>query len=397
MNGVAGSAGTAPGGGGGGAGSMYGFGSAGSGGGGGGAYASKTYTSGSLTPGASITVVVASGGAGANGQSEVGTLHGGAGASGQVSITWTAPPASTCTVSLSPASIANGGSTTLSWTSANATTMYINNVGYVTANSSGSASVAPSSTTDYSCTTTGAGGAGSQAASLTVTPAPTCAVTFDTNPIPKYSSTVVHWTSSNASTLTLTTLGSKTPNTSSSQSVSPNSTTDYGGSVTGAGGASGSCPATLTVQCTPASTYTCSGSNVVQTATSSGCAVTTTNPYATCVAPGYCSSGSAACLYPPPAVVADVPNNFTGHLQARPSIVLSGHTTHIHWNVTNVSSCTVHGTNNDSWSATNSGNPGYTSAVITQQTVYTLTCNALDGSTYSESTTVNLVPQYQER
>jgi hypothetical protein len=32
-----------------------------------------------------------------------------------------------------------------------------------------------------------------------------------------------------------------------------------------------------------------------------------------------------------------------------------------------------------------------------QQTIYTLSCNALDSSTYSESTTVNLVPAYQEK
>ena len=32
-----------------------------------------------------------------------------------------------------------------------------------------------------------------------------------------------------------------------------------------------------------------------------------------------------------------------------------------------------------------------------QQTVYTLSCTALDRSTYQESTTVNLVPAYQER
>jgi len=39
---------------------------------------------------------------------------------------------------------------------------------------------------------------------------------------------------------------------------------------------------------------------------------------------------------------------------------------------------------------------GKTSSAINQQTVYTLSCAALDSSTYQESMTVNLVPAYQE-
>jgi hypothetical protein len=222
-------------------------------------------------------------------------------------------------------------------------------------------------------------------------------LTFDANPILKGNSTIVHWTSANASTLSLATLGSKTPDQSGSSSVSPTQTTDYSGAVTGAGGASGSCPATLSVQCTPASTYTCSANNIVHTSTTSQCAVTTTNPYATCVAPAFCSAGSAACLYPPPSPVPDAPNTLSGHLQARPTIVKKGKTIRIFWNISNVSSCTVTGTNGDTWSGATSGTSGKTSATINQQTVYTLSCTALDSSTYQESTTVNLVPAYQER
>ena len=49
-----------------------------------------------------------------------------------------------------------------------------------------------------------------------------------------------------------------------------------------------------------------------------------------------------------------------------------------------------------SWTGSTSGNPGKTSGPINQQTTYTLACAALDSSAYSESTTVNLVPAYQE-
>jgi hypothetical protein len=85
------------------------------------------------------------------------------------------------------------------------------------------------------------------------------------------------------------------------------------------------------------------------------------------------------------------------HLQARPTIVPKGKTTRIYWNISNVSSCAVTGTNGDAWSGSTSGNPGKTSSAINQQTVYTLSCTALDSSTYQESTTVNLVPAYQEK
>jgi hypothetical protein len=101
--------------------------------------------------------------------------------------------------------------------------------------------------------------------------------------------------------------------------------------------------------------------------------------------------------YPPPSPVPDVPNNLSGHLQARPTIVQKGKTTRIFWNTSNVSSCTVTGTNSDTWSGSTSGNPGKTSGPINQQTIYSLQCTALDSSTYQESTTVNLVPAYQEK
>jgi hypothetical protein len=95
--------------------------------------------------------------------------------------------------------------------------------------------------------------------------------------------------------------------------------------------------------------------------------------------------------------VPDNPNNLTGHLQARPTIVQKGKTTRIFWNISNVSNCTVTGSNGDSWNGSTSGNPGKSSGPINQQIKYTLSCTALDSSTYQEATTVNLIPAYQER
>jgi hypothetical protein len=69
------------------------------------------------------------------------------------------PTNPTCSVTADQNPIAYGAQTTLRWTSTNATTMYINNVGYVTPNTSGSATVGPLATTNYNGTATGGSGA----------------------------------------------------------------------------------------------------------------------------------------------------------------------------------------------------------------------------------------------
>jgi hypothetical protein len=116
------------------------------------------------------------------------------------------------------------------------------------------------------------------------------------------------------------------------------------------------------------------------------------SPVVTCVAPAYCSTGSAVCSYPP---VTPVPSgDVTGHLQAKPALVAKGATTQLYWNMANVNSCTVTG-NGNSWSGA-SGN-GLVSNPILQQATYTLTCIALDNSNYIEKIFVDLLPVFQEK
>src|SRR6185503_9881060 len=84
-----------------------------------------------------------------------GYYDGGTGGAGRVLITWTSAANPTCTVTVDANPITSGQNTTLHWNSTNVTTMYINNVGYVTPNIAGQTNVAPTVTTDYSCTGTG--------------------------------------------------------------------------------------------------------------------------------------------------------------------------------------------------------------------------------------------------
>jgi hypothetical protein len=78
-------------------------------------------------------------------------------------------------------------------------------------------------------------------------------------------------------------------------------------------------------------------------------------------------------------------------------MVARGETVQAYWNMTNVTTCSVTGSNGDHWTGLSSGTSGRTSGVITQQTIYTLSCAALDNSTYTETAIVNLLPIFQER
>jgi hypothetical protein len=94
-----------------------------------------------------------------------------------------------------------------------------------------------------------------------------------------------------------------------------------------------------------------------------------------------------------------------------PSLVQSGKTTAISWDVKNVTDCTVTGSNTppDSWSqpsGTTDWNGSGVSSTIVGQTIYTLHCTVLKGAqfgngndaTWTDQTlTVNIVPKFHEQ
>lgn len=79
-------------------------------------------------------------------------------------------PAPTAKITVSPADITAGQSATLSWSTANATDASIRGIGAV--GPSGSQTVSPASSADYTLTAKGAGGTADSTARLTVNPAP---------------------------------------------------------------------------------------------------------------------------------------------------------------------------------------------------------------------------------
>ena len=82
----------------------------------------------------------------------------------------------TVTLSASPTSIPSSESSTIAWTSTNATSCSGTGKGFSPSGTSGSLALSPKATTTYDITCTGAGGSASHSAKVTVTAAPTLAL-----------------------------------------------------------------------------------------------------------------------------------------------------------------------------------------------------------------------------
>ncbi|HEY4519412.1 MAG TPA: hypothetical protein VJH33_00030 [Candidatus Paceibacterota bacterium] len=219
-----------------------------------------------------------------------------------------------------------------------------------------------------------------------VTPnAPSCSLSASPTSVAAGQSSTLSWSSTNATSCTgvgFSTGGA----TSGSQTVSPTQTTDYGATCAGSGGSAtclgsgGVATTSIAVSCTTA--YSCSGSTIQYT--DAACAVSTVT---TCVSPNYCSTGSAVCLTP----------TASGSISTSPVFTLSGDTVVVSWNVTNAVSCSVSGTNGDSWGGTSGSQ---TSSPITEFTTFTLACDDGDADTVqddlTDSTSVLNIPMWFE-
>ncbi len=145
------------------------------------------------------------------------------------------PP--TATISANPASILQGGSSTLTWNVTGVSTVTIDNsIGTVAA--SGSKVVSPAATTTY--TVTGIRPEGYQItaqATIEVIPVPVPTITLIATPdmLPPNGSSTLTWTSSNATSVTIDNgIGSVASN--GSTTVSPTQETTYRAIATGPGG-----------------------------------------------------------------------------------------------------------------------------------------------------------------
>ena len=149
----------------------------------------------------------------------------------------TATPAPTISFSASPSSITSGQSSTLSWTTTNATTVSIDQgIGAVA--TSGTRAVSPTTTTTYTITATGSGGTKTATATVTVgsgTSAPTISFSASPTSITTGQSSTLTWSTTNATSVSID-QGIGAVGTSGTRAVSPTASTTYTLTATGPGG-----------------------------------------------------------------------------------------------------------------------------------------------------------------
>lgn len=211
-------------------------------------------------------------------------------ASATVTVTVAPPPGPTLTFSGTPLTYVLGGSTNLTWTTANATDCTASGEWTGTRAISGSQSVTPASTGTkiYTLTCNGAGGSIVRSVNVTVTPPPLPVVTFSLTPTTIFTdqSSTLTWSAANATSCTASGAWTGSKAVSGTQAAAPGvaGTYTYTLSCTGAGGTT-SANATLTVQAYPPPTLTMSASptsiNTLQTSTLTWASTNTTSCTAT--------------------------------------------------------------------------------------------------------------------
>ncbi len=160
------------------------------------------------------------------------------------------PPqnAPTCAMSLSPTSVSQGGTSTLTWSTTNVTSAQINQgIGSVAVQ--GSQSVVATTTTTYSGTFSGPGGTVTCNATLSVsTPGPQCTISLSRSTIKTGESVDVSWTSVNSTNGFITGgVGTTSPVSGGSVTVYPSDDTNFVGTFSGPYGTT-TCSAFVDVQ-----------------------------------------------------------------------------------------------------------------------------------------------------
>jgi hypothetical protein len=168
-------------------------------------------------------------------------------------------PVPTVTINTTAASILSGTSTTINWTSTNATGCTASGGWTGAKTTSGSQSTGNlTANTTYTLTCTGVGGSGSNSTTVTVTAPPAPTVNLAANPatVASGSSSILSWSSSNATSCTASGGWTGAKTTSGSQSTALlTTTTTFTLACTGAGGTT-SRSVTVTVTAAPPPTDT---------------------------------------------------------------------------------------------------------------------------------------------
>ena len=304
------------------------------------------------------------------------------------------------TLQASPSSLRSGDSSTLTWSSQNATSCTASGAWSGTKGVSGSQSTGPvKENSTYTLTCTGFGRSATQSATVSVTSlAPTVSISAGPSTIASGGSSTLTWSSTNATactasgawsgskgtsgtqstgaltnsaTYTLTCLG---PAGSAAQSTTvsvkaplPTVSLSVGPSAISSGGS-----ATLTWSSTHATACTASGAwsgNKALSGSQSTGALTANATYTlSCTGPG----GSAAQT----AMVSVRTSAPTVSLTASPSTIASGSSAVLAWSANNATACTASG----AWSGAKAVSGSQSTGALKANATYSLTCTGSGGS-----------------
>jgi len=319
-------------------------------------------------------------------------------------------PGPTGTFTASPASILAGDSSTLSWTSANATGASIDNGIGTVAVPNGSVSVSPGGTTNYTLTLTGfAGSTANLPASVSVSPRPTGSLSANPTSILAGNSSTLSWTSANASSASIDNGVGNVAVPSGSAAVSPNTTTTYTLTANGALGSTATSPATVTVYARPtgslsaspssifvgdSSTLSWTSANASSASINNGVGNVAVPSGSTSVSPNstttytLTANGALGSTATSPTTVT-VYSRPSASLSVSPTSILAGDSSTLSWTSANASSTSI-----DNGVGNVTPVPGGSVTVNpSATTTYTLTANGALGSTATSPATVTVYPR----
>lgn len=267
-------------------------------------------------------------------------------------------PVPTATFTGMPGSIIAGQSSTLSWTTTNASSVTIDNgVGSQPLN--GSISVSPAITTTYTLTATGPAGTVTKQVTITVSPPPTATFSASPTSIALGASSTLSWTATNATSVSIDNgLGSEP--LSGSTSVTPATTTTYTLTATGSGGTVTK-QATVTVNQPPTIAFSANPTSI-NTGQSATLTWTTTNATSVTIDNGIgaqalsgsflvnpsstttytlTASGASGTRTATATVTVSTPGIPQVTFSASPSVIAAGGTATLTWSTSNATSVSI--------------------------------------------------------
>jgi hypothetical protein len=325
----------------------------------------------------------------------------------------TVAPRPTVTITATPSAVAVNGTTTLMWSTTDATSCTASGSWSDARPTTGSETITGITTASaFTLTCTGTGGTGAATANVAVTPAPAVTLTAAPASVASGGSTVLSWSSTNATSCTASDgwSGNRALSNSTGETINNlTAATSFTLSCSGIGGTSaatanvtiaqGAAAPVVTLTASPpsvpigtATTLTWSTTDAASCTASGGwtgnrgisgtqlqATIMVATAYTlTCTGPGGVGAATANVTVAPKPTVT---------ITATPSMVASGGSVTLNWTSTNAVSCNA----SNGWTGARGTSGSQLQAPISTATAYTLTCIG-PGGTGAATANVSIAP-----